>query len=87
MHLILSDRQPITRMLSLDSERLAENAAKDFQKNLLSPFGYQVHIIKNPYLSFYWEDLEPVTFTNWYGTEPNTYYYDCTHIRTVSVTT
>jgi len=34
--------------------------------------------------SFYWEDLEPVTFTAWYGTEPNTYYYDCTHIRTTS---
>lgn len=34
--------------------------------------------------SFYWEDLEPVTFSNWYGSEPNTYYYDCTHIRTTS---
>ena len=27
---------------------------------------------------------EPVQFVNWYGTEPNTYQYDCTHIRTVT---
>ena len=88
MHLILSERQHTIRMLSLDSEKLAKLAAKDSQKYLLlSRLGYGVLIIKNPLKSFYWEDLEPVTFTNWYGSEPNTYYYDCTHIRTVSVTT
>ena len=31
---------------------------------------------------FKWHDNEPVTFTNWYGNEPNSVYYDCTHIRT-----
>ena len=33
---------------------------------------------------FYWEDLEPITYTNWYGSEPNTNSYDCVHIRTAS---
>ena len=68
--------------------KTCQTCSLGFLKNLLlSRLGYGVLIIKNPLKSFYWEDLEPVTFTNWYGSEPNTYYYDCTHIRTVSVTT
>jgi hypothetical protein len=34
-----------------------------------------------PDCNFFWEDLEPITYTNWYGSEPNTYYYDCAHLR------
>ena len=34
--------------------------------------------------SFHWTDNEPFTYANWYGTEPNTWYYECAHIRTLS---
>ena len=34
--------------------------------------------------TFHWTDNEPFTYANWYGSEPNTYYYDCAHIRTLS---
>ena len=33
--------------------------------------------------SWHWVDNEPLTYTNWWGTEPNTYYYECAHIRSV----
>ena len=33
--------------------------------------------------SWHWVDNEPLTYTNWWGTEPNTYYYECAHIRYV----
>ena len=36
------------------------------------------------YCSYYWEDGEPVTFTAWYGTEPNSFNYDCGRMRTTS---
>ncbi len=26
---------------------------------------------------FYWTDGSPISYTNWYGTEPNTINYDC----------
>ena len=32
----------------------------------------------------YWEDQEPVTFTNWYGNEPISSTSDCTHMRTAA---
>ena len=31
--------------------------------------------------SWHWVNNEPVTYTNWWGTEPNTYYYECASIR------
>ena len=33
--------------------------------------------------SWHWVDNEPLVYTNWWGTEPNTYYYECAHIRLV----
>ena len=31
--------------------------------------------------SWHWHSNEPFTYANWWGTEPNTYYYDCASIR------
>ena len=31
--------------------------------------------------SWYWEEAHPVTYTNWYGSEPNTWYYECGSMR------
>ena len=31
--------------------------------------------------SWGWVSNEPLTYTNWWQTEPNTYYYECAHIR------
>ena len=32
--------------------------------------------------SWHWVDNEPLIYTNWWGTEPNTWQYECAHIRT-----
>ena len=29
---------------------------------------------------FYWTDSQPTQYTNWYGSDPNTYYYECTEM-------
>ena len=29
---------------------------------------------------FYWTDHQPTQYTNWYGSDPNTYYYECTEM-------
>ena len=31
--------------------------------------------------SWHWVDNEPLIYTNWWGTEPNTWMYECAHIR------
>ena len=33
------------------------------------------------YCGFYWEDGDPLIFSNWYGSNPNDYYYDCVSPR------
>ena len=33
---------------------------------------------------FIWDDGQPMTFSNWYGTEPNTWNFDCAWMRMAS---
>mgnify|MGYP000113073517 CR=1 FL=1 len=57
----------------VENDRIYEYA-KHFIGTYYVTFGFRKSCY---YCSYNWENREPVIYTNWYGSEPNSGNYDC----------
>ena len=80
------------RLVTLNNAK-ENNMTRDYLKLMGTPDGSTTVYFSYAFIGlrktcrhcgWHWHSDEPLTYTNWYGTEPNSDYLDCAHIRASS---